>query len=148
MNKRIVLLSLLSALFSAAGIAQPPSPPHDDPLAEHLFPPEMLMQHQKAIGLTEEQRTFVKTEMQKTQGRFMDLQWQLQSEMESMASLLKEDKAEEQRVLSQLEKILGLERDMKRAQLGLILRIKNQLSSEQQARLRKIREREREEKKR
>jgi hypothetical protein len=138
MKNSMLLFTVLFVLAPGLGLAQPQAA--QDPLAEHLFPPELLMQHQKVIGLTESQRTFIKTE-------FMDIQWQLQSEMEAMASLLKEEKSDEQQVLTQLEKILGLERDMKRAQLSLILRIKNQLSAEQQAKLRKIQEKEREERK-
>jgi len=145
MKNSMLLFTVLFVLAPGLGLARPQAA--QDPLAEHLFPPELLMQHQKVIGLTESQRTFIKTEMQKAQGKFMDIQWQLQSEMEAMASLLKEEKSDEQQVLTQLEKILGLERDMKRAQLSLILRIKNQLSAEQQAKLRKIQEKEREERK-
>ena len=137
MKAKILFISTLVVLTSPFIRAQ--QQPHD-PLAEFLFPPDLIMMHQKAIGLTEPQRTFVKGEMQKTQTRFTDLQWQLQADMESMASLLKEEKAEEQQVLSQLEKVLNLEREIKRSQMSLIIRIKNQLSAEQQAQLRKIRD--------
>ena len=122
-------------------LAQPP--PHD-PLGEFLFPPELLMQHQQAIGLNEDQKNFVKGEIRKAQSHFTDLQWQLQDEMEKMASLLKPERVDEQQVLTQLDKVLNLEREIKRSQIGLIVRLKNKLTPEQQAQLREIKNKMRE----
>lgn len=102
------------------------------------------MQHQQAIGLTEGQRNFVKTETQKAQSRFTDLQWQLQNEMEGMVSLVKQERIDEQKVLAQLEKILNIEREIKRTHLALVVHIKNKLTPEQQVQLKEIKNRPRE----
>ena len=135
--------ALLLFAAGAAPAQQPPQPPQPDPIGENLFPPELVMQYQQAIGLSEEQRDLIKAEIQKAQARFTDLQWQLQSEVETMASLLKAPRADEQQTLAQLDKILGLERELKRAQFALVVRIKNSLSPEQQARLRELKNRQR-----
>lgn len=45
----------------------------------------------------------------------------------------------EQQALAQLDKVLDVEREVKRAQIGLMVRIKNKLTPEQQAQLREIR---------
>ena len=138
--------ALLLFVAGAARAQQPPQPtqpPHPDPVGENLFPPELVMQYQQAIGLGEEQRDLIKAEIQKAQARFTDLQWQLQSEVETMASLLKAPRADEQQVLAQLDKILSLERELKRAQFTLVVRIKNILTPEQQARLRELKNRQR-----
>jgi Spy/CpxP family protein refolding chaperone len=135
--------ALLLFAAGAAPAQQPPQPPPPDPIGENLFPPELVMQYQQAIGLSEEQRDLIKAEIQKAQARFTDLQWQLQSEVETMASLLKAPRADEQQTLAQLDKILGLERELKRAQFTLVVRIKNSLTPEQQARLREIKNRQR-----
>ena len=135
--------ALLLFAAGAAPAQQPPQPPQPDPIGENLFPPELVMQYQQAIGLSEEQRESIKAEIQKAQARFTDLQWQLQSEVETMASLLKAPRADEQQTLAQLDKILGLERELKRAQFTLVVRIKNILSPEQQARLRELKNRQR-----
>ena len=115
--------------------AQHPSP---DPLAESLFPPELILQHQTAIGLNEEQKAFFKTEVRKTQTRFTELQWSLQDEMEKLQTLVKSTQVDEAQTLAQLDKLLDLEREIKRAQIGLLVRLKNKLSAEQQARLREM----------
>jgi|SRR5215467_6758460 len=132
-----LLLPTLLLLFNTAtlGAQDPPS----DPLGENMFPPELVMQHQQALGLTEEQKTLLKTELRQAQARFTELQWQLQDEMEKMVELVKQDRVDESQTLAQLDKILNLEREIKRAQIALLVRIKNRLSPEQQVKLREIR---------
>jgi Spy/CpxP family protein refolding chaperone len=109
-----------------------------DPLAENLFPPELVMQHQSDIGLTEEQRNALIAEVQKAQERFSDLQQRLQKEVEALSVLLKREQVEEQAALEQLDKVLNQEREVKRAHLALVLGIKSKLTREQQAKLRDI----------
>jgi Spy/CpxP family protein refolding chaperone len=50
-------------------------------------------------------------------------------------SLVKHPRVEEQEALAQLEKVLAIEREIKRAQVTLLVRIKNKLTPEQQAKL-------------
>lgn len=113
----------------------------EDPLGEHLFPPELLIQHQQAIGLSEAQKEFVKGEIRRVQVQFTELQWQLQDEMAKLGMLVGQEQANEGEVLNQLDKVLGIEREIKRTQFSLLLRIKNLLSPEQRARLREIKAR-------
>lgn len=127
----------LSAVCLLLIASQQPS----DPIGENLFPPELLMQHQQAIGLTEEQKTLVRTEIQKLQVRALDLQFQLQGEVEKMAALTKQNRVDERQALAQLERILDLEEEIKRAHFLAIIRIKNALTPEQQARLQEIKKR-------
>src|SRR5712692_4793508 len=124
---------LLCPVFLAA--QQPPGP---DPLAENLFPPELVMAHQKAIDLSDAQKSAIRAELLKAQTRFTELQWQLQDAMEGLVSLLKKDTVDEQQALTQLDKALNYEREIKRAQIGLMVRIKNKLTPEQRARLQEL----------
>ena len=117
---------------------QPAQPPHD-PLAGNLFPPEFVMQHRRELGLTEEQKASIKDESIKASTRFNELQWQMQDEMETMATLMKSETVDEQKALAQLDKVLNIEREVKRTQLGLSIRIKNKLTSEQQMKLHELR---------
>ncbi len=122
-------------LTASSASAQQPGP---DPLGQYLFPPDLVMQHQQEIGLTEEQKIFIKGEVQRATARFNELQWQIQEEMETMVSLVREATVDEQRMLAQLDKILNVEREIKRTHLMLVIRIKNRLTPEQQARLQAI----------
>jgi Spy/CpxP family protein refolding chaperone len=118
---------------------QPPQPGQPfDPIAQNLFPPELVMQHRHEVGLTDEQKAAIKDEAIKASTRFSELQWQMQDEMETMANLMKGASVDEQRVLAQLDKILNIEREVKRTQLALSIRIKNKLTPEQQERLREL----------
>ena len=133
-----VLLALAWILLAPAFLAAQ-QPSGRDPVAENLFPPELVMAHQRAIGLDDAQKAYIRGELLKAQTRFTELQWQLQDAMEALESLLKQSPVEESQVLSQLEKVLNWEREIKRAQIGLLVRIKNKLTAEQQSKLRKLR---------
>ncbi|MEK6302708.1 MAG: periplasmic heavy metal sensor [Acidobacteriota bacterium] len=135
-------LLLLAVVLGAA--QQPAGQQPNDPIGDNFFPPELVMQHQQAIGLTEEQKEFFKSEFRKAQTRFTEMQWQLQDEAEKMAGLVKQEPTNEQLVLSQLDKVLAAEREIKRLQLTLVIQIKNKLTTEQRARLMEIRSKTRE----
>jgi Spy/CpxP family protein refolding chaperone len=110
-----------------------------DPVGDNLFPPELVMAHQGGIGLDETQKTYIRAELLKAQTRFTELQWQLQDSMEALVALLKQTPADETRVIAQLDKVLTSEREIKRTQITLMLRIKNKLTPDQQSRLQKLR---------
>jgi len=130
------MLAAGPALAQAQG--GPPAPPQD-PIGEAVFPPELVMQHQQAIGLQPEQKNYIREEMRKAQGRFTELQWQLQDAMESLVSSLQQEQVSESQALAQLERVLDAERQVKTLQITLMVRIKNKLTPEQQGRLRELR---------
>ena len=146
MKTRIGLLAmliaglLLSVVFVSAQQPRPPQPPQpeNDPMAEALFPPELVMQHQREIGLTDDQRTFMRGEIQRVTVRFNELQWQMQDAMEVLVSIMKEGVVNEQQAMAQLGKVLDTEREIKQLHLGLAIRIKNKLTPEQQEALRRM----------
>jgi Spy/CpxP family protein refolding chaperone len=109
--------------------------PNPDPIGQNLFAPELVLQHQEAIGLSAEQKEYFKTEIRQTQVKFTELQWKLQDEMEKMVALVSQPHVDEQQVLAQLEKVLAAEREVKRVQVTLLVRIKNKLTPEQQSKL-------------
>jgi Spy/CpxP family protein refolding chaperone len=116
-----------------------PRPPAGDPLARYLFPPEMIMANQRAINLTDAQRNSLQQAMADAQGKFIGLQFKMSSEVEKLQSLLQPATVDESRVLEQVDRVLAVERDVKRAQLSLMIRIKNMLTQQQQAQLATLR---------
>jgi Spy/CpxP family protein refolding chaperone len=129
---------LLALSILPAAVAE--TPPEEDPLARHVFPPELVMKHQQEIELTERQRETIKGEIQKVQSRFLDLQWQMQKEMEKLVSLLDAGPVDESRALAQAEALMRLETETKKMHLAMLVRIKNLLTEEQQSRLARLRE--------
>jgi hypothetical protein len=104
MRKRTVIICALIALASQWASAEKA----DDQLRDSLFPPELVMQNQQTLGLTDDQQTYFKTEIRQTQNRFAELQWKIEGEMEKMVSLTKQPKVDETQALAELEKVLGL----------------------------------------
>jgi Spy/CpxP family protein refolding chaperone len=130
------LLALL-ALLPAAASAQTGAG-SDDPFARYLFPPDRIMSHSLEIGLEDAQKTAIRNEVQKAQPKFLDVQFELQGEAEKMTRLLQEKPVDEMKVLAQVDRILALEKEIKKTQISLLVRIKNVLTPAQQARLAEI----------
>ncbi|SRR5260221_2350678 len=137
MKLPLTLAALL--LMAPAAPAQPP--PGEDPIAQNLFPPELVMQHSVEIGLDEKQRAAMKEAIQKAQAKFVDVQWDMQAESGKMVRLLQARPVDEGAVLAQADKVLSLEREVKKTQLSLLIRIKNLLGDGQQDKLTQLRKR-------
>ena len=156
MRKTLALIGLLLSVTSIARAQNPNAPPmcmiggnphpasdcgprppgpDADPLARYLFPPELVMANQQAISLTDRQRASLQQAMKDAQGKFIDLQFRMSSEVENLQRLIQPASVDESKVLEQVDRVLGVEREIKRAQLTLMLRIKNLLSPQQQAQL-------------
>ena len=119
--------------------AKHPHPPNPDPLAHLMFPPDMIMGHMRELGLTDEQKTYMRGEIQKTTASFQELQWKLQDQMELLHETMKSTTVNEPQALAQLDKVLDIEREIKRLHIGLAVRLKNRLTVEQQNQLHKMR---------
>jgi len=115
----------------------PPEPP--DPLAHLMFPPDMILGHARELNLSDEQKAFMRAEVQKATVTFQDLQWKLQDQAEALHETMKSSSVNEQQALAQLDKVLEVEREIKRLHIGLAVRLKNRLTPEQQEQLHKMR---------
>lgn len=127
----------LCALLPAAASAQTGAG-GDDPFARYLFPPDRIMSHSLEIGLEDAQKTAIRNEVQKAQPKFLDVQFELQGEAEKMIRLLQEKPVDETKVLAQVDRILALEKEIKKTQISLLVRLRNILTPGQQARLAEI----------
>ena len=154
--KRMIAIVFFALMFAAVATAQqPPQSPHPpnapgadtaphpphppDPLGHLMFPPDMILNHARQLNLTEEQKTMMRTEIQKTTASFQELQWKLQDQVELLQEAMKSTSVNEQQALAQLDKVLDIEREIKRLHIGLAVRLKNRLTPEQQEQLHKMR---------
>ncbi len=112
-----------------------------DDFGRNFFPPELVMQHQSEIGLQDSQRAALTSAVQAAQSKFMETQWKLSAEAEKMGRLLQGTQVDEAQVLEEVDRILALEREIKRGQISLMVKIKNALTPAQQAKLAEIRDR-------
>ena len=97
------------------------------------------MAHSTELNLAERQRAAIKSEVQKAQSKFIDMQWDMKEETEKMVRLLQQTPADEARILEQADKVMALEREIKKTQLSLLIRIRNVLTADQMAKLEEIR---------
>jgi hypothetical protein len=111
----------------------------EDPMAKFLFPPDVIMSHQQAINLSDSQRTSIGTLIVDAQKNFVPAQFKIAAEMERLQSLIDGPAVDEGKVLDEVDRVLALERDIKRAQLTLMIRVKNLLTPQQQDALSKLR---------
>jgi Spy/CpxP family protein refolding chaperone len=105
----------------------------------NVFTPKLVMEHQQEIGLKPAQAAAIKQAMQDTQQRLVDLQWRLEAESEALGKMLSADRVDEAAVLAKLDQVTAIEQQVKKANFTLLVRIKNQLDPEQQAKLRALR---------
>jgi Spy/CpxP family protein refolding chaperone len=143
MTRRLALALGLAALIPAALGAQVPT--HEPPLTQKmrhaqsfedlLFPPELVMQLQRELNLTAAQRTTITDAIKALQSGVVDHQWQLLDEQEKLHELLGQPTVAEAAVLAQVDRVLDLERTVKRLHLATLVRIKNALTPEQQKQL-------------
>jgi Spy/CpxP family protein refolding chaperone len=137
LKARTAILLLLAAWGCA--LAARAEGPGDDPVARAVFPPDLVMKHSQEINLDDRQRAAIKEQAQKAQAQAMDAQFDLQAESQKLVRLLQGRPVDETAALAQVDKVLALERQVKRAQILLLVRIKNLLTEAQQARLTALR---------
>jgi Spy/CpxP family protein refolding chaperone len=145
MNRFALALTFAVGMSLAGGAPllaqqQPPAPTlQEDPLFAALFPPELIMQHRRAIGLTDEQRDAISQMIGELQGRVVRLQWELLDEMQQLTELMSATRIDLDRAMDQLDNVLETEKAIKQAHLEMLARIKNLLTAEQQATLERLR---------
>jgi Spy/CpxP family protein refolding chaperone len=128
-----VLLASLVPLF-----AGDESKPGSDPLAGAFFPPELILLAHDQIGLTPDQMAAFRAQVEKTQSHSEELRAKLELETAALAALAKPDRVDEAALGAQLDKVLDVERELKHLHIGLLAAIKNQLTPEQESKLREL----------
>jgi hypothetical protein len=108
-------------------------------LRENLFPRELLLRNEEKLGLKPDQRRAIEQEFQQLQNKVAELQSRMPDEGTRLAEILVSDRVSEHEALTQLDRVLAVEREMKKAQLAMLIRIKNLLTPEQQGMLKRLR---------
>lgn len=120
-----------------AGVRSTPEPL--GAIEARVYPPELVMEHQLAIALRPEQLAALQKEVEKGQKDMLRLQWELAREKEKLVLLLDAPKVDEAKVTDVSAELMKRENAIKTAHLGMLVRVKNLLSPEQQTKLRALR---------
>jgi Spy/CpxP family protein refolding chaperone len=132
-----MIAALLLLITTAGPVASPQA--SEDPIGSKLFPPELIMSHQSELGIDDKQRAAIVAELDGAQPHILQAQWDLQAAAEQLSKLLEPGHIDEAKTLAQAEKVMNLERDVKKLHLGLLIRIRNLLNDAQRAKLFELR---------
>ena len=135
----LIALWVCSGALATPALAQQAQAVGEDPLFSTLFPPELIMQHRRAIGLTDEQRDAISQLIGDLQGRVIRLQWELLDEIQRLTEITSGTRVDLDRSLDQIGNVLDTESEIKQAHLEMLVRVKNLLSADQQATLERLR---------
>lgn len=127
------VITLLCPLFAKDESKKVP-----DPFAGAFFPPELVLMARERIALTQKQQQALHALVEKAQPRSDELRTRLEKESAALAALVKQEHMEEAAVITQLDRVLDAEREVKHLHVGLGVAIKNLLTPGQQAQLREI----------
>jgi len=104
-----------------------------------LYPPELIMRNQTELGLSDSQKQAILNASRDTRNAIDPIQWELQSEQEKLTALVSADVVDETALLAQAEIVMDLEKRLKKQHLLLLVKIKNQLTPEQQQQAKSLR---------
>jgi Spy/CpxP family protein refolding chaperone len=120
------------AAAERGGLLGPPT------FLRYLFRPEHIMSHQTEIALTPTQREAIQTAMRDTRAAVESLRWDYEAASEKLGALFAGARVDERAALDEAARMMAIEQKIKRAHLGMLIRVKNVLTAEQQARLQEL----------
>lgn len=137
---RPLIYMLALSLLAGAALFAPPAAAADEMFKQAVFPPELVIRHQRKIGFSSEQRETFLREMHQTQADLLPVQLEMGEVGATLIQLLEEDRVDEEATLDAAMRMLELERRTKLRHMKLLIRIKNLLTTEQQTALNEIRD--------
>lgn len=139
--KRHILLPLLVLVTLTAAASAQSAKPDEDPLAKLLFDPQLVLKFASELSLQAAQRTSIVNAIKAAQVEILDRQLEMAERHQELVKSMEALRVDEAAALTQADRVMQLEREMKRSQLQLLIRIKNALTQQQQDRLRELRSR-------
>ncbi len=132
--KALVLTSVLSLAAAAQAVAQVSV----GPIERFGLEPFLARFYADRLDLTKEQRVFIDEQLKGAKLRYEGLNAELQREAARLSAIFEKPGAGEQEVLAQLDRVLDLERQIKRANVACSFRIRQRLTPAQIALLREV----------
>ena len=106
----------------------------ETPLAsfhEQMFLPELILQHREELELTAEQIERIRGHIRGATTDAVQAEKRVEPETRRLSGLLAAENVDESAALAQLDKMLDAEREVKRVHLRVLIRIRNELTTEQ-----------------
>lgn len=133
--KTSILTCLLALVVTSPAMAQMF---RTGPIERFGLEPFLARYYADKLDLTREQRAFVDEQIRETKQRYASLNAELQRETARMSVLIEKPGVAEQEVLGQLDRVLDLERQIKRVNVTCSFRVRQRLTAAQVALLRNV----------
>ena len=132
-------LAMYTSLVACVAVCNPIVA--QDPSAEtgnQLVAPELILQYKEQLKLTKSQQDAIQAMVDDANEKLPAYQAQHKTESQALRDALQSNLSDEKAVLSQLDKVIIQERNIRRLQLALLVRVHTQLSAQQLADIEKI----------
>ena len=137
--RRPNILLVFSALLALCLPALTLADDLEDRLLEHLYPPEVLMENVRELGIDDAQRRAITEAIGDMQGKVLDLEWQQKGAEEALVEEISAPTIDRDTALARADEVLRIEGEIKKAHLALLITIRGVLNADQTARLREMR---------
>jgi TonB-dependent SusC/RagA subfamily outer membrane receptor len=106
-----------------------------DIFQQYLYSPEVVLKYRDEAGLSSEQVEKIKNIYNNELPAYNSKKWDLDAAMTALEKLISQNTVDAKAATSQLETSLALETEVKKMKLDILMRIKNTLTTSQQAKL-------------
>ena len=136
---RLALAAALAALLLTAADAGAQAKT-DEAFAKAFFDPQLVLKHATAIALTPQQRKAILDELKTGRVALVPLQVDMAEPAIELQGIIEAPRVDEAKALARIDQVLKIENEVKKRQAIFVIRVKNILTVEQQAKLRAIRD--------
>jgi len=142
MKRFSIALLIAFGLFTSSVIAQQIiRGQQTNGFINNLFTVDLVMRFASNIDLSDKQKEDIKEAYKATEATTVDIRWDMREETGKLVRLSDTTSIDANEILDQANIVMTLEKDMKLAQLGLLVKVKNILTPEQQEQLKTLRRR-------
>ena len=130
-------IALLFIVGGSVSYAQQPGA-GKDVFKGKLFPPNVVLEHQDALGLTKEQFTAIRTAVVEVQSNVAEHEWDLRMAYQEVLRELDNSPIDDDKVLEFVDAALKAENKVKKLQVAMLIELRNLLTDEQMDYLREV----------
>lgn len=135
MRKTTGLIIVLALLASAGAAAQGEK---GDVFRGKLFPPNVILEHQDALGLSKQQFTAIRKAVVQVQADVAEHEWDVREAYQNIMQELDNNPVEADATLAHVQKALLAENEVKKLQMAMLIELRNLLTAEQVAYLQSV----------
>ncbi len=127
MKARYFFFVLSLCILSSNSFAQNEA----EPFKGKLFAPNIILQHQDQLKLSNQQKKQLRQEVIQVQTTIAEPQWEMAEAYQAIIAAVDKDNIDEALVLENLDKVLMAENKVKKIQTTMLVRLRNLLTAEQ-----------------